>query len=430
MKVKLEPFTPGCGTVVDLDIHGRGIVKDLGVPVFLPDVVLGDRVRYHVTGRRRKLWEGEPEEILTPSRDRVPSSCPYFPRCGGCDLLTTDYRWQLKWKREKVQGDLERIGGFQGISVKETVGSSSPTGYRNHMQFKVQEGRIGLFERGSRDLVEVENCLIAGPSMNRVLRRLTGHLGLKDLTQLSLRENLQGEVMILYSLKPGRKLSHGFLSAMMEPPVISIYEGLAAKGKGHFEKSFRKVWEEKPFQEKILGINHVLSPGAFFQVNTRQGEKLYEKALGPLNLGPRDRVLDLYCGLGTMTLYVAKEAKEVLGVEYVEEGVEGGRKTAEREGIRNVSFAHGKVEDILEKILEEDFNKCILDPPREGCHPKILELLKDSSVETITYISCNPSTQARDLKLLKSHFHLESVTPVDMFCHSLHVETVALMSRK
>lgn len=426
------PFTPGEGVVEDYDIRGRGVVKDLGFPVFVPGGVPGDRIRYRLLRRRRKVWEGELMEVTEESPERRESPCPYFPRCGGCDMMDFSYQGQLKIKKNKVEEDLRRIGKIDDVVIGDTVPSQKIYRYRNHMQFKVKDGVLGLYEGGTSQIVPIRDCLIAGKGINRVLRRISGHKGLRELSRISLRENSQGEVMVILSLKKGRKLKKGLLATLLEEPTVSIYQGEEARGKGHFKKEFSLIAGRESLREEILGNVYEITPGSFFQVNTRQGEKLIKKGLELLDPKPTKKYLDLYCGVGAITLPLSKSAASVTGVEYVGEAVEAARRNGEVNGRDNVRFAHGKAENVLEKILEEDdYDGCILDPPRNGCDREVLRVLAENPPEEIVYISCNPSTWARDVKILtEGGYKLLSATPVDMFCHSLHTEVVSKLIRR
>lgn len=425
-----QPFTPGEGEVVDFGMEGEGIVKDLGFPVFVPGALIGDRISYRLIQRRKKIWRGELNRILNPSPNRIPSPCKYFPKCGGCQLLNYKYSGQLKAKRKKVEEVLRRIGKVNNVLVEKVIPSEEIFHYRNHLQCKVVNGKIGFYASNSKEHVPITTCKIAGENTNALIKKLQDHRELKDLTQVSFRENSYGEVMIIYSTKKNQKIKNNLLASLIEPYVTSIYQGMEAKGKGHFEKNFTLIYKKKEFQEELLGNQYVISPGSFFQVNKKQGERLYQLAIDALNPDLKKEYLDLYCGIGSMTIPLAQKSKHVVGIEYIEEAVEAARENGNINKVTNLSFAHGKVESLLEEVLKEKkYEGCILDPPRGGCNKKVLEALVENPIKRLVYVSCNPSTWARDIqRLVAGGYELEYVQPVDMFCHSMHIELVSRLS--
>ncbi|WP_036729049.1 23S rRNA (uracil(1939)-C(5))-methyltransferase RlmD [Peptoniphilus mikwangii] len=415
----------------DFDFKGRGFAKYNEKAVFLDGGVIGDKVLAEIVEDKKKYSIAKISKILEPSPYRVKSKCPYIRKCGGCDFLEYDYEKQLEWKKEKVNNDMLRIGNIE-CKVENTIGMQYPYYYRNNIQLKVVDGKIGYFSKNSKDLISIKHCLIAGKEINRAIEILKNWKGLNSVDSIIIRENKLGELFIVLVTKSEIKKVNQLLSELLELKICGIFENKNTSNKFRFGREFKKLYGEDYLTDELCGFKFKLSPVSFFQVNTTQTEKLYQEAIDYLEINKQDIIFDLYCGIGTISLFAARNAKTVIGVEIVENAIEDARKNAEFNSVDNVRFICGKSEEILEKLLDEEKiipNKIILDPPRAGLDEKLIKKLLEIMPEKISYISCNSSTQARDLKLLKEKYKIEKIQPVDMFCNSVHVETIVLLSK-
>ena len=267
-------------------------------------------------------------------------------------------------------------------------------------------------------------------SANEALRIMKNYKNLKELKGIGIRTNYKDEVLLILVSKKGKIEIKSILSNLIDSGVKSIYLNYNSSDK-HYSREFEKIYGENYIEEKILDLNYKVSPQSFFQINRSATEKLYEKAIEYLEIKEDDKIFDLYCGVGSISLSVAKKGAEVIGIEIVESAVENARKNADNNKIE-ARFAKGAAEDIIERLWHEERispNKIIVDPPRKGLDEKLVNFLKENPVERIVYISCNPATQARDLKSLKEVYKVEKISLVNLFPETAHVETVALLSK-
>jgi len=415
--------------ITDFDFKGLGIAKINGVPVFLNGGVIGDEVEFIITKKKKNFYKGKILKIIKKSKDRVSSPCPYFKKCGGCDFLTYKDESELNWKKRNVNKNLKKIAGLD-LKVEEVIDSDEKIHYRNNMQFQVKDGIIGLYEKNSKNIVEIDDCIMQKESANKALRIMKNYKNLKELKGIGIRTNYKDEVLLILVSKKGKIEIKSILSNLIDSGVKSIYLNYNSSDK-HYSREFEKIYGENYIEEKILDLNYKVSPQSFFQINRSATEKLYEKAIEYLEIKEDDKVFDLYCGVGSISLSVAKKGAEVIGIEIVESAVENARKNADNNKIE-ARFAKGAAEDIIERLWQEERispNKIIVDPPRRGLDEKLVNFLKENPVERIVYISCNPATQARDLKSLKEVYKVEKISLVNLFPETAHVETVALLSK-
>lgn len=414
--------------ITDFDYKGRGFSRVDNKATFLDGGVIGDEVEAQIIEEKKNFNIGKVNKIITPSEDRVKSQCPYFKECGGCDFLEYKYSSQIKWKKNSVVQDYKKAG-LKDIKVEETIAMEEPFNYRNNIQLKVKDEKLGYFSKNSKKIVEIEKCLIAEEEINKAIKIIKNWSGLPSIKEVILRQNKLGELMIVLVSIKGAKKTNELLNQLLEINLKSLFENINTT-KNRFSKKFKKLYGEDYIIDEIGGYKFKISPESFFQVNRKQAEKLYKKAIDSLEINSEDIILDLYCGIGTLSL-LASSAKEVIGVEIVEKAVEDARENAELNKVHNTRFIAGKSEEIIEKLIEENIkpSKIIIDPPRAGIDKKLVEKIIELSPEKIAYISCNPTTQARDIKLLEERYKVEQSTPVDMFCNSVHCEDMALMTK-
>ncbi|MBL7575440.1 23S rRNA (uracil1939-C5)-methyltransferase [Peptoniphilus asaccharolyticus DSM 20463] len=414
--------------IIDFDHKGRGFGRYEGKSLFLDGGVIGDTVSFEVTESKKKFDIGRITEIIEPSIDRVESKCPYSKKCGGCDFLEYKYSMQKKWKRDNVSATMQKIGGVD-TKVEPTIGMENPFYYRNHIQLKVEDGKLGYYAKNSNTLVEVKRCLIAEKEMNKAIDVLRNWKDLKSVDEIVVRQNNVSELMIVLITKTEVKKVNGLLSELLDLNLKSLFINYRKNSRFRFGREFKKVYGEDYIEDELCGFKFRLSAESFFQVNRIQTEKLYKTAVNYMEIKPDDVVMDLYSGIGSISLLMTG-AKEVVGVEVVGAAVENARQNSELNGKYNTRFIAGKVEDVIDKLVEEGtrFNKIMLDPPRAGVDESVIEKINELQPERIVYVSCNPSTQAKDLKLFKD-YKVEKIQPVDMFCNSVHCECICQLSR-
>ena len=429
--------------VSDMTDNGRAVIKSDGKVFFAEGAVIGDTVRLKVIGKRKNFFEGEILNIVTPSEIRKATDCPYSKNCGGCALREIDYKAQCEMKKKHIEEKMRRIGKFSDFKFDDFFLSPKILGYRNKIRFPVRwnngKMKIGFFKKTSNEVVEVSDCKLISSKMNEVFEFFKNLLfenpnlykaASNNLSEITIRENHREEFMLILSVKT-KSLSDFFYSyenleeLLRERSVVSVLEinsGL---------KQF--IYGEHFFKDEMVGLSFSISPNSFFQVNRNSAEILYEKALSLAELKPSDEVLDLYSGVGSLSLPAAKKARFVVGIELVLEAVENAKKNSELNKIFNASFLKGKVEEVLPEIIS-DFkaNVIFLDPPRAGCDKSAINAIAKCKAKKIVYISCNPSTLARDAKLLSDFGYCPKKSfGVDMFPYTYlsHVETAVLFQK-
>lgn len=438
-------------TCFALDDEGKGMVSYDGTTYFVPNLLIDEKAIIETVYTYGKPKEVTLKKRLSTSPERVKPKCEYFPKCGGCSLAHLEYESQLAYKRLKVQNLLKKFAKIE-VEVNPTVGIGKPYGFRNKVQKPVRCGKkkgsieVGFFSENSHDLVPIKKCLIedemATEITNTVVQLLekyraqpydedTGQGVLRHLlikTSLAYREAMVCFVTA-QDVFPGLKnLAREIVEKL--PFVKTVIQNINPRQTNVIlgEKE-RVVYGTGKIKDRIFDLDFLISSKSFYQTNSRQIEKLYGIAIDGLNLQGDEVLLDAYCGTGTIGLCAARKVKQVVGVELVKEAVRDARNNAKINNIENAMFIAA---DCTDFILNQDvlFDIVIMDPPRKGSTPEFLNALVSLAPKKIAYISCNPVTLARDLKFLIKDYNIDSVTPVDLFPHSGHVECVCLMTRK
>ena len=436
-------------SITALSSEGQGIGRVDGYAVFVMGAAPGDRVRCHCIKVTSSYAVAKLIEIIEPSPDRVQEKCPVANRCGGCSLQHIAYSAQLDVKRKQVEDALSRLGGIENPNVFATIGMDEPWRYRNKASFPAREMSqgvcFGFFAKNSHRIVPIDDCLIQdenGVAVMNAVRMWAEECGITVydettrkgvLRHVVTRTTSLGETMaIIVTTRPMRRdeeLIEKLTSAV--PSVKSIVNNINNTNSNViFGDTFITVYGESTVRERILGIDFSVSAPSFLQVNHEQTEKLYNCAVDALELCGDELVFDVYCGIGTISLPVARRAKRVIGIEEVAEAVCDARANANANKITNAEFIAERAEIILPKLIEDGMrpDAIILDPPRKGCDAEVLEAIAASGVAKLVYVSCNPATLARDCKqLIESGYRLISAQPVDMFPQTSHVETVCLL---
>lgn len=433
----------------------RGLEKMSGGFAFFVDGALPeDLIEMRVVKLKKNYGFGKLIRIIEPSPMRIIPKCPVAKRCGGCTLQHMDYAAQLRFKTKHVKDSLERIGGFKGVEVNDTIGMDEPYNYRNKAQFPVREvnGEIvaGFFSARSHDIVGVDDCCIQHKSNAQIISILKQFMTEYNISAYDEAAN-KGVVRHLITrtaLNTGQIMVCLVINANSLPhcealvDMLKEIDGMTSivlninrdKTNVILGKTVKVLWGQAFITDYIGGIKFNISPLSFFQVNPVQTKILYEKALELACAGENDVVIDAYCGIGAISLFFAQRCKKVYGIEIVPEAVADARQNAVINGINNVEFIAGLSEQVLPKLYDEsnmNADIIIVDPPRKGCDEALLDAIIQSRPPKMLYISCDPSTLSRDLKILcAAGFAIESVQPVDLFPMTMHVETVVLLRAK
>ena len=438
-------------TVTDYTAEGQGIAHVEGCAVFLPNAVAGERVRLRIEHPRKTWAAGKIVEILEKSPHRVNRECPVAKLCGGCDFWHMDYEEETRLKAERVKTCLNRLGG-ENLTEVPILAAPTCYGYRNKAQYPVssKKGRAyaGFFRAGTHDVVENQRCLILPEQTDAVKDAVmdyvnqyrvpaydeTTHTGL--LRHIYVRRGAVSGQILVCLVCNGEKLPKvdALIARLEKIPgfttlVLSVN---TKKGNAVLGDKFITLCGPGYIEDTLCGLNFRLSPRSFYQVNHHQAQRLYEAAISQAEITKNDTVLDLYCGVGTITLAMAGAAGKVIGVEVIPQAVEDARDNAKRNGIENAEFFCG---DAGAAALELEKNGVkpdvvVVDPPRKGLNADTIEALHRMAPRRIVYVSCDPATLARDVALLKDQgYTLATATAADLFPRCSHVETVVLLSK-
>ena len=434
-------------TIDSLTNEGQGVARVEGYAVFIVGALVGEEVKAHIIKVMPTYAIAKAIEIRKPSPDRVRPACPVFAQCGGCSLWHLSYPAQLRQKQQWVEDALTRLGGFSGVPMQPIVGMEEPTRYRNKGSFPfgaAGNGAVfGFYAERSHRLVPFSDCLIQDERIVDATRRVAAWAnacgvpvydettGEGQLRHVVARTTASGELMVVVVTKGQLKKSNDLLSFLED--VDSVWHNENAKDTNViFGDRFTLLFGKAALTETIGEKRFSVSPQSFLQVNRIQTQALYETAREFLAAKPEETIVDAYCGVGTISLFIAGDCKRVIGVEQVAPAIEDAKANAKENGIANAEFVCGNVEDVLPRLISGDtkIDAIVLDPPRKGCEEAALTAIVKSSADRLVYVSCNPATLARDCKYLSEHgFALSAVRPVDMFPQTCHVETVVLMSR-
>ncbi len=453
--------------ITDIGEDGVGIGKvtegpDQGYTLFIKDTVPGDDVRALVVKAKKHYGFGRMLEIRKPSESRVQAPCPISRPCGGCQLQQISYDMQLKLKEQKVRNDLERIGGIAHVDgvMLPAVGSTQQFRYRNKAQYPIRAGKdgepiAGFYAGRTHSVIPCTDCLL-GPEeyadiLERILRWMRdNHVAPYDensgnglLRHVLIRKGFATDEIMVCLIINGRKIPAA-QDLVEKLSSISGMVGITVSSNTDrtnviMTNSAEVVWGRGTITDILrsekygVEVAYHISPQSFYQVNHDQTEKIYEKVLDLAGLHGTETVMDLYCGIGTISLFLAGNAAKVIGVEIVSQAIEDAKANAIYNQIKNVEFYVGKAEEVVPVLYGQGAHAdvVVVDPPRKGCDEKLLDTIIHMRPKKLIYVSCDPATLARDIKILAEHgCRLISAQPFDQFAQTIHVETVCLLTRK
>lgn len=438
-------------TIDALNSDGAGVGRLDGEVIFVPYALPGETIKALIIKTAKNYAVGKLLQILLPSKDRVSPPCPYFYRCGGCDFQHLEYLAQLSLKSSSALKNLQKLSGL-ALTCGQIIPADSVWNYRNKAQFpvgtdKTGEPVLGFFSPHSHTLVSIERCMLQQENCNLIIPavkkaiKASGNSVYNEVTHSgTLRHCIvrTGKYGLMVILVTNGKLikTELFIHILHKelPQMTALIQNInTQKGNIILGKECYVLWGNSFIEDELCAIRFRLKPLAFLQVNPLQAQKLYTYVTELAALTGKETVFDAYCGIGIMSLMLAKKAHKVIGVEIVLEAIETAKKSAELNGITNAEFYVGACEKILPELIKAHQIPDILvvDPPRAGCEQELLKTIADAAIQKIIYVSCNPATLARDIKILTEYgYHASPVTFVDMFCQTKHIESVTLLSRK
>lgn len=444
--------------IISQGYEGEGIAKiDNKYPIFIEGALKGEKVKVRIVKVNKNFAYGKLMEVLEASEERVNPPCAIYKRCGGCKLQHASYKAQLDFKWDRVKDCVSKIGKLDPSIVKYPLGMENPWRYRNKVQLPIGlingEVKIGFFAPRSHDIIDMESCLIQDEIGDKVVKltrewiekfnirpyNVDGEYDEKGIVRhIMIRRGFTTNEVMVVLVTNGEKLPHKeeFVDLMVKniPGIKSVIQNINSKKTNVIlGLESKTLWGEDTISDYIGDFRFNISPLSFFQVNPTQTEVLYGKALEYANLTGNEEVFDAYCGTGTITLFLSQKAKKVYGVEIIPQAIDNAWINAKENRVENVEFFVGESEvvipDLINKGVKADV--VVVDPPRKGCDKKLLDAITNINAKKIVYVSCDPSTLGRDLKVLEDNgYKTLEVQPVDMFPNTSHVENVAKLIKK
>lgn len=439
--------------IVSMGHTCEGVGKYEDFTIFVPYALPGEQLEVAITEVKKSYAKGKIAGITKSSPYRVDAKCANYHQCGGCQLQHLDYQEQLKVKQQQIIDALLRIGKQENIVVHPTIGSENPWNYRNKMQFPIARNDndviIGCFAQGSHRIINTENCFIQHESNNVIANAVRGIVkrlnistydeknGKGALRHVIGRVGSTGEIMVvLVTNTDVLPKKEKFVAELRNniPGLVSVMQNINSQRTnvilGH---KMLNLWGKMTIADKLGEFTFNISGRSFFQVNTKQAELLYNKAVEYAELTGEETVIDAYCGTGTITLFLAKKAKTVYGIEIMEQAVKDANRNAEFNHVKNTEFIVGDTTKVMPKLYDEGIcpDVIVVDPPRSGCERTVLEAFVNMKPDRIIYVSCNPASLARDIAILDElGYRAVEVQPVDMFSETSHVESVTKLIKK
>ncbi|HAT4071935.1 TPA: 23S rRNA (uracil(1939)-C(5))-methyltransferase RlmD [Clostridium perfringens] len=444
--------------IISQGYEGEGIAKiDNKYPIFIEGALKGEKVKVRIVKVNKNFAYGKLMEVLEASEERVNPPCAIYKRCGGCKLQHASYKAQLDFKWDRVKDCVSKIGKLDPSIVKYPLGMEEPWRYRNKVQLPIGlingEVKIGFFAPRSHDIIDMESCLIQDEIGDKVVKltrewiekfnirpyNVDGKYDEKGIVRhIMIRRGFTTNEVMVVLVTNGENIPHKeeFVDLMVKniPGIKSVIQNINSKKTNVIlGLESKTLWGEDTISDYIGDFRFNISPLSFFQVNPTQTEVLYGKALEYANLTGNEEVFDAYCGTGTITLFLSQKAKKVYGVEIIPQAIDNAWINAKENKVENVEFFVGESEvvipDLINKGVKADV--VVVDPPRKGCDKKLLDAITNIDAKKIVYVSCDPSTLGRDLKVLEDNgYKTLEVQPVDMFPNTSHIECCVLLKNK
>lgn len=438
----------------DIGSQGEGIGKIDGFTIFVENALPEDIVYIKIVKLKKNYGFGKLIKVIEPSNMRVLPKCDYFSQCGGCTLQHVDYFSQLKFKTKKVKDNIERIGGFENIDVLDAIGMEHPYNYRNKSQYPIgikdNKLKIGFYSLRSHNIIDLDNCLIQNDANKEIVLKIKEFINenniepYNEITHKGIIRHLfirigyiTKEIMICIVVNGNKFLYENKLIEKLKDikNISSIILNFNSENTNVIlGTNIKVIWGKPYINDFIENLKFNISPLSFYQINPIQTNILYNKVLEFLNLNGNEVVIDAYCGIGTISLFIAQKAKKVYGIEILKEAIDDANKNALLNNISNVEFITGKSEEII-PMLYKNYNiipdVIVVDPPRKGCDESLLNVIDKIGPKKVIYISCDSATLARDLKILcKDNYAIKTIQPIDMFPQTFHIESVVEVYRK
>ena len=454
--------------ITDIGTNGEGIGRVDGYTLFIKDAIIGDEVEAKIIKAKKNYGYARLMNIITPSKDRIEPVCPVARQCGGCQIQEMDYQAQLRFKQELVKNNIERIGHISDYQMMPVIGMDEPFHYRNKAQYPVgmdKDGNIvmGFFAGRTHHIIDNTDCALGAKINSRILGIIKEYM--QDNKIKPYDEDKHAGTVRHILIRNGYHTDQIMVCLVINAESIKNSDDLVKRLKDIdgmtsimininrnktnviLGDTCKTLWGKSYIEDYICDIRYQISPLSFYQVNPKQTEKLYSKALEYAGLTGNETVWDLYCGIGTISLFMAAKARKIYGVEIVPQAIEDAKNNARLNNIDNAEFFVGKAEEVVPAFYEELSRKAangdeeakrgihpdvvVVDPPRKGCEETLLETVVKMSPKRMVYVSCDSATLARDLKFMEEHgYKVEKVQAVDQFGNTVHVETVVLLSHK
>ena len=435
--------------IVDISYDGYGVAKIDGYILFVDECLIGEKVLVEVTEMGKNYGFAKKLDIIHTSPYRVKPKCPHFGICGSCELLHLDYKQQLLFKKKVVEDTIRKVAQIEDLKIEKIVGMDNPYNYRNKIQMPFaynKKAMFGYYKKKSHEVVPIEKCYLQPDEMTEVIKFIKNLCneynvsiyneitGKGILRHVLVRKNYKDELMVVF-ITNGSNMFH--IDEIVEkvvnryPNVKSIYQNINMKKNNVILGEHSKLlYGQKTLEEKLCDLYFDVSYQSFFQVNREQTEKLYNIVLEYAEANSKTSIIDAYCGVGTISLMLAKKAKFVYGIEVVKEAIINANANAKKNKITNTKFIVGKVEDKINDYVSDEVNTIVVDPPRKGLDQNVINTILNSNIKRVVYVSCNPTSLARDLKLLKEKFDIKKCSVVDMFCQTVGIETIVCLEKK
>lgn len=393
-----------------MDYYGRGIARSSSKVYFIENALKDEDVSITLLKKKKKYCEAKSKEINNISKDRIEAKCKYYNVCGGCQLMHIKKEKQEEFKREKVEEVLKKFLNYSK-DINDIVFSNN-FNYRNKVVLHVKDNKLGFYKNKTNELIEIDKCLLLNPVINDLISYLKKYVKKEDIEKITIKVgNKTNEVMLIID---GSIAYYQNLLEIVDVLIIN-----------------EKVMTTKDYITSYIGNKkYIIKRNSFFQVNYDISTRMYDKVKDVIVKEKSKNVLDLYCGTGTIGIYISDVVSKITGIEVVSDAIESANINKKINNVENIEFILGKVEDKLDFISNNNIDTVIVDPPRSGLHKKVIPILEKISPKTIIYVSCDPMTMARDIKLLSNNYELVEVTPYDMFPNTYHVETVCVLKKK